>query len=872
MPYALVKTAPEHETFLFSAFTCYVALRMAQPDALEALDERALRMIVRGTLAFTGEELFQSLVRHLSELLGAKIAVVGEVRPGDPGRVHTRAFWCDGDLAPNIQYDLADTPCDHVVSTGSCYFTQGIQTHFPTDLWLVQVNAQSYFGTDLVGTTGDDAGKVIGVLCVVHDRPLTDTPATRSVFSIFATRAAAELARLRADARARDRADALLRTRSALLRLAQRDDSDLRNALRAIVETDAHTMDVERVCYRAFTDDRTELECKTLYMRATGTFAHEPALRYADAPTYFETISSGRAIIADDTRADHWMRELWVDRCAPLGITSKLDVPVWYRGQLAGVVCHEHVGGPRAWSTVEQDFAVAIAGLISLSLEASERRRAEERYRLAARTTNDVIWDWNLATNSLEWSDGFSAMFRYEQQQVGNTIDWWASRIHPDDHTRVTESIEKAVAGTESVWSEEYRFLRGDGSIAIVIDRGSIARDDQGQAVRMVGAMLDVTERRRLEARVLVTDRMASLGTLSAGIAHEINNPLAYILANLDYALEELERRSTFGDVMAGLREARGGAWRVSEIVRNLKTFSRGDEGPRQAIEVVPVVESAINMAWNEIRHRSRLVRDFRAIPPVDASEARLGQVVLNLLVNAAQAISEGNTAHHEIRVITDTDARGSAVIEVRDNGPGIAPEIRNRIFDPFFTTKQVGGGTGLGLSICHSIVAEFGGEITADCAPDGGCVMRVVLPPASVGPATPCVVTPIRLPATRPCVLVVDDDPHVGAGIRRMLAKECEIAIVTSAREALARIASGARADVILCDLMMPDMPGMELYAELERIDPNRASTMIFMTGGAFSAGAREFLARVPRPHVEKPFTIETIRQQIRSILDTRI
>lgn len=841
--------------------------RMPPSDVLEALDERALRMIVRGTLGFIGEELFQSLVQHLTELLGARVAIVGEIRPGHHDHVHTRAMWRDDQLAPNIHYALAGTPCHDVIEKGSCFISRGVQSLYPEDPFLVQMGAESYFGMSLIGNAGDDVDRVIGVLSVVHDRPLDDALAVRSIFSIFAARAVAELMRMRIDARTRERADALLRTRSALLRLAQRDDSDLRTALRAIIETDAHTMDVERVCYRALSHDRKTLECKTLYVRTRGEFLLEQTLSANDFPVYFDAVRSGRAIIADEARGDEQTREI----ASTFSIASKLDVPVWHRGQLAGVVCHEHVGTPRVWSPVEQDFAGAIAGLISLALEVSERRHAEERYRLAARTTNDVIWDWDLATGSLDWSDGFSAMFRYDEKDVERTFDWWASRIHPDDIQRVTESLRRSVDGNDANWLEEYRFFRGDDSVATVTDRGIVTRDEQGRAIRMIGAMMDVTERRRLEARLLVADRMASLGTLAAGIAHEINNPLAYVLANLDYALEELGIRHESGDVISGLTEARAGAWRVSEIVRNLKTFSHGDEVPRQVIEVVPVVESAINMAANEIRHRARLVRDFRKIPPVAASEARLGQVALNLLVNAAQALADGNAADHEIRVITETDARGHAVIEVRDNGPGIPLEIRNRIFDPFFTTKQVGGGTGLGLSICHSIVAGLGGEIIADSAPSGGCIMRVMLPPASGESIESKPASPPSTLSTRPFVLVIDDDPSVGSGIRRMLAKECEIEVVTSAREALDRIATGLRFDVILCDLMMPEMPGMELYRELERIDLESARKTIFMTGGAFSAGAREFLARAPRPHIEKPFTVDGVREHIRSVIEAR-
>ena len=238
----------------------------------------------------------------------------------------------------------------------------------------------------------------------------------------------------------------------------------------------------------------------------------------------------------------------------------------------------------------------------------------------------------------------------------------------------------------------------------------------------------DLTERRRMENQLIFAGRMAAVGTLAAGVAHEINNPLAYIVANIDFVRHQITTfasRVGRASGMAGgdmghaldeageaLAEARQGAERVRNIVRDLRVFARGDEDQSGPVALRRVLDSSINIAWNEIRHRARLVKDYGDTPMVEGNESRLGQVFLNLLLNAAHAIPEGETERNEIRVSTRTDGRGHAVVEIRDTGAGIPAEIRDRIFDPFFTTKPAGEGTGLGLWICSGILSALGGEI----------------------------------------------------------------------------------------------------------------------------------------------------------------
>ncbi|MCY1018596.1 two-component regulator propeller domain-containing protein [Pyxidicoccus sp. MSG2] len=537
---------------------------------------------------------------------------------------------------------------------------------------------------------------------------------------------------------------------------------------------------------------------------------------------------------------------------------------------------------------------------------------------------------------------------------------------------------------------------------------------------------------RQTQAQLVQAGRMAAVGQLAAGVGHEINNPLAYIVSNLEHASEEAEALArelgeTRGagprlrEVSQALREALHGADRVRRIVRDLKTFSRPDDEKQGPVDLHAVLDSAVKIAMAELRPRAKLVREYGDVPKVEGNEARLAQVFLNLLINAAQALPEGRAEENEVRLVTRLAPNGMVIAEVRDTGIGIAAEALGRIFDPFYTTKPPGVGTGLGLSLCHAYVSAMGGTISVESEPGRGAVFRVtlrrapaestavpaaqvprgtresgVLPavqvqgpalepkpvqvqgpalepkpvqvqgptresqtvPAMQGwstaresqsvsttvpgrgtardsmspPAVPVATTPPSPPpssvdagATAPRtsgsaaevapsaralhevaraqapgvqgppresrtdtpppestagqalgdspepargrVLVVDDDALVSGAIRRTLSRENDVEVLVSARQALAQLTGPElRYDIVLCDLMMPEMTGMDLFEALQRSAPRVAERVVFITGGAFTPAARTFLERVENPRVEKPFDPEALRTLIRS------
>ncbi len=373
-------------------------------------------------------------------------------------------------------------------------------------------------------------------------------------------------------------------------------------------------------------------------------------------------------------------------------------------------------------------------------------------------------------------------------------------------------------------------------------------------------------------AQLQVTDRLAAVGALAAGIGHEINNPLAVVVTNLELAATAAGRHGD-PELSDALRDARGAAQRVRDVVRDLKVFSRAEETTRGPVDVAHVIETALRVAANEIRHRARLVTHFEPVPAVDASEARLGQVFLNLIVNAAHAIPEGRAEHNELRVTARrTDA--GVLVEVTDTGTGMPDDVVARLFTPFFTTKPIGVGSGLGLSICHRIIGDLGGRIEVTTKLGAGSTFGVHLPPSKLAASDTEELTTAELPASPPrrgAVLVVDDEPMIGRALRRMLVALHDVTVVDRAADALARYDAGERWDVILCDLMMPQMTGMDLHAELTRRDPAIAERMIFLTGGAFTAGARQFLDRIPNPHLDKPFDGPSVQALVARALDDR-
>ncbi len=501
-----------------------------------------------------------------------------------------------------------------------------------------------------------------------------------------------------------------------------------------------------------------------------------------------------------------------------------------------------------------------------------ERRVLRERVDVLFRQSNDVMALVDEQGRILDANDRAAEVWQLPRERILG-VDFRALRVPEESGRRWPE-----VVGERESLVYETRHRRGDGStFPVEVSVRAVSLDGrryyQCTLRDITLRKLQEAETRQLESRLLLADRLAALGTLSAGVAHEINNPLAYVISNLGYARRTLARLpeppvGPMGELGPALAEAAEGCERIRLIVRDLKTFTHAADEPRGPVDLHAVLRSALNLAGSDLRHRARVEKDLAPAPRVDASEARLGQVFLNLLVNATQALSPGASERNVVRVATRTDPEGRAVVEVSDNGPGIPPENLGRVFDPFFTTKGPGEGTGLGLSICHGIVRELGGAIDVESEPGKGALFRVVLPPSRARAPAPRPEAPASGSARPLRILVVDDEPRLADSYQRLLQPEYEVTTSTSGRAALELLRSGARFDAVLCDLMMPEMTGMELHAAVSATAPPMAARMIFVTGGAFTEGARAFLDGVPNPRIEKPFRREALERLLAEVV----
>lgn len=451
---------------------------------------------------------------------------------------------------------------------------------------------------------------------------------------------------------------------------------------------------------------------------------------------------------------------------------------------------------------------------------------------------------------------------------------------------RANNPVQQVLQGHAGMTPTNAALIDEQGREVSIDSRTAPIIDDKDNLLGAVVVFRDITERKRNERRMVLADRLAAVGAMATGVAHEVNNPLTYLIGNLGFGIDELksirteiERASAspperernllsrLDSALEALSESRDGAQRVQRVMQDLGTFSRAGDEVSTRVNLQEILEAALKMTANQIGAQVTVSRLFQEVPSVDANPSNLGQVFVNLLVNAAQAMRNAGSAG-EIRVATYADPQGRAVVEISDTGPGIPREALNRIFQPFYGGEPAGRPPGMGLAICHQIVTRMGGEIAVESDPGKGSAFRVTLPAAASEQGKSKSRSWPAPPVRRGRILVVDDEPIVGGSIRRTLAKEHDVVVVSSGKEALAMIQGGEAFDLILSDVMMPEMSGIDLYEELFKLRPASAQSMIFLTGGAFTQGARKFLDSVPNSRLEKPFDPDRLRRFVRERL----
>jgi PAS domain S-box-containing protein len=511
-----------------------------------------------------------------------------------------------------------------------------------------------------------------------------------------------------------------------------------------------------------------------------------------------------------------------------------------------------------------RDETGAIVSFMGVAQDVTERKQLEadlhqvvESLALTTQATSDGIWDWHIQANTVWWSDAMYTRFGFDRS-TQPSYEAWSGSIHPDDRARVVESLAKAIEGREKFWSTEYRHVCADGRMLDIYDRGCVLFDDAGKPVRMVGAMIDVTAHRKLEAQLRQAQKMEAVGQLAGGVAHDFNNILQ--AATLDLSLLRTtpglpaKAASHADDIEAALEKA-------ATLTRQLLVFSRREAMRRRPLDLNTKLMDLARLLRRTIGEDIALHLDLApGSLPIEADPGMIDQVLLNLVLNARDAMAGGGKL-----AISTTLERGDACITVQDTGAGIPAEDLPRIFEPFFTTKEPGHGTGLGLATVHGIVEQHGGRIEVDSALGRGTTFRVFLPTSdgatAANEASP---GPARSHGHETILLVEDE-----AIVRRSLRQVIEQAgyTVVEAENGPVALSSWDRVngaiDLVVTDLVMPDgMTGRDLIAQLEARNPQLRVIYITGYGRQLEAGARH-------ENLHKPVAADRLLGQIRASLD---
>ncbi len=491
-------------------------------------------------------------------------------------------------------------------------------------------------------------------------------------------------------------------------------------------------------------------------------------------------------------------------------------------------------------AAVVRDHAARARDLATRAREEATRRRL-----LKGVTLDRAAWEEILKLDA-EASDQSRAAATHDREAA--TLDRTAAAKDHDAAER-----DRTAATTDRTAADRDRIAADKDCLAADADRAAADSDRRCSEHDLAAA----------EERLTRADRLAAMGRLAAGVAHEINNPLAALmltLSTMDQALVERDHP----ELARCLSDARLATEHIARVVSDMKTWLHGDGQPaREAVDVAQLITESVRLTARDVSRVAKVVLAVDPLIPVWGVRVRLGQVLINLLLNASQAFD-----HESERNVVRITARmeGTRVhLEVQDTGHGIATEVLPHLFDPFFTTREGSGGSGLGLSTCERIISDHGGTLTVHSTPGEGATFSVELP--GVTASAPLVE---RTPAPgKARLLLIDDDAALCRSLARLLSSRCDVTVATNGQEGLEQLtAPGVSWDVVLCDLMMPVMNGLELYRRLLEVAPRIAADLVFISGGATTTETAAFLARLSNVQLQKPF--ET--QQLFDLIEMRV
>jgi PAS domain S-box-containing protein len=521
-----------------------------------------------------------------------------------------------------------------------------------------------------------------------------------------------------------------------------------------------------------------------------------------------------------------------------------------------------------------RDEGGSVFGVVGVVRDVTERRNAkealrasEDKLRMAVQASAIGLWSWDLESDDVVWEDPLCALCGLAPGTAPKGRAGYLAMIHPEDRERARDVITRGM--TTGSWEGEHRLVRPDGEVRWVLTKGTLSERDGRRVAR--GAVLDVTERRQRDEQVRQAQKLEAVGQLTAGIAHNFNNLLMALLANL-----QLAARTAPAELEPMLAGAEHAALRAADMVRQLMTFAgRNRPAVHRPASIASLVEHTVAFCRTTFDRRIAIASSYEASAWASVDETQLEQAIVNILINARDALDAAGVAEPRIAVSVDVVPSGDGEpaqhvrIRIGDNGPGMGPATVARVFEPFFTTKEVGKGTGLGLATTHAIVREHGGVITCESSPGKGATFTILLPAAARRTPTPSV----RVAASSPVrgtetVLVVDDEAPLRTVVARVLQSAGYTAkLAASGDEALMMLADEALAaevSLVLLDVSMPGLTGRELRRRLGELLPR--ARVVYFTGYAFDA-----IEPGQDAVLEKPVVPQRLLETVRAELDRR-
>ena len=606
-------------------------------------------------------------------------------------------------------------------------------------------------------------------------------------------------------------------------------------------------------------------------------------------------LAERRPLRTDDYMRDPRISSHYRKHVGALGITAEMVVPVLIEDRIEGLLYVDNRSS-RPFTDRDESVLARLAAQAAIAirnaqiLEAehlargtAERlvralRESQERFQFVARATNDAVWDWDLISDGIWWNEGIQSLFGYAPEQVGPDHAWWREQVHPEDLERVRAEIRSAVDGGAESWSAEYRYRRADRSYAEVLDRGYVLRDAEGRATRMIGAMMDVTQRKQLADELRQAQKMEAVGQLAGGIAHDFNNLLTIITGRGHLLLGRLQADDPARRSVELIQKT---ADRAAALTRQLLAFSRKQVLERRILDLNALVEDTSAMLRRLIGEDVDLQLTLGArVGRVNADPGQLEQVLMNLAVNARDAMPRGgalgiqtDSARIEAAAPGRPDALPPgpyAVLRVMDTGLGMDAATQARIFEPFFTTKEPGKGTGLGLSMVHGVVRQHGGAIHVRSVVDGGTTFEMYLPqverPVEADDEDD---TASRGAIGRETILLVEDEDDVRALAREVLERQgYEVIEAADGAQALGMCETASdRVDLILTDVVMPRMSGRELVDRVRATRPDMR--VLYMSGYTEDAILRHGVRDASTLLLGKPFAPADLVRKTREVLD---